>query len=283
MTAVFHRTNCLAWLGVLTFSGCASLGSYSPLKPLERAVIYHPADWPNGDAFATFDDIEHAWFRSFDGTQLHGLFIESTRPRGIALVCHGNAGNAAGCVETLRILRDEHQLSALVFDYRGYGRSQGKPFESGILQDARAARKWLAERTEVAESEIILMGRSLGGAVAVDLAAKDGAKALVLASTFTSLPDVARTHMKWLPAEWLMTERLASIDKLSSYPGPLLQTHGSDDSLVPIEMGRRLFETAPGPKSFIEFKGGHNTPQPMEYRAALNRLIDSCRHGCVFQ
>ena len=101
----------------------------------------------------------------------------------------------------------------MTFDFRGYGRSEGTPNEQGILQDARAARAWLARRTGMAERDIILFGRSLGGAVAVDLAAADGARALVLVSTFTSLPDVARYHVPWLPASMIMTQRLDSLAK----------------------------------------------------------------------
>lgn len=256
-------------------SGCASMGNYSPLKPIERSMIYHPSAWPEELELPSDSPFEDAWFVSGDGTKLHGVFIGHPEPQAVALVCHGNAGNVAGRMETLAILNREHRLSVLMFDYRGFGRSEGKPTETGILADARAARKWLSERAEISEDEIVVMGRSLGGAVAVDLAAKDGAKALVLASTFTSLPEVAREHFRWLPAQWLMTERLDSINKLQNYHGPLLQTHGTTDSLVPIELGRKLFDTAPGPKRFIEVEGGHNAPQPEEYRNALDDLLQS--------
>ena len=114
---------------------------------------------------------------------------EAPAPRAVVLYAHGNAGNVAGWAWVLRLFRDRLGCSVLVFDYRGYGRSEGAPDEAGILVDARAARRWLAQRTGVAESEIVLVGTSLGGAVAVDLAAADGARGLVLESTFTSLPQ----------------------------------------------------------------------------------------------
>lgn len=270
------RSSLWLWVTIVTCAaGCAPMGNLSPLKPLERSMIYHPAPWPQEFKTPLDTSLEDAWFASEDGTKVHGLFLEHPDPQAVALVCHGNAGNVAGRVETLFILNREHRLSVMMFDYRGFGKSGGKPSETGILADARAARRWLAERTGVDESEIVIMGRSLGGAVAVDLAAKDGARALVLASTFTSLPDVAGEHFKWLPVNWLMTERLDSLEKIRHYKGPLLQTHGNSDALVPIEMGRRLFEEAPGQKQFIEVEGGHNVKQPPEYREALETLLQS--------
>ena len=147
-------------------------------------------------------------------------------------MCHGNAGNVADRVGSLSILNQSHQLSVLMFDYRGFGKSEGKPSEHGLYMDARAARKWLAQRAGCKEADIIVMGRSLGGAVAVDLAAKDGAKALVLASTFTTMPEVAKQHAKLLPTGLLMTQRLDSLSKIRNYSGPLLQSHGLDDQLL---------------------------------------------------
>ena len=255
--------------------GCASLGNFSPLNPVERSLIYHPSDWPVDFSIPENAPVEEAWFAAEDGTQIHGLFAEHPNPRGIALVCHGNAGNVADRVGSLSILNQSHQLSVLMFDYRGFGKSEGKPNEHGLYMDAHAARKWLAQRAGCKEADIIVMGRSLGGAVAVDLAAKDGAKALVLASTFTSMPEVAKQHAKLLPTGLLMTQRLDSLSKIRNYSGPLLQSHGLDDQLIPIEIGRKLHSAAPGKKRFIEVEGGHNAPQSPAYREALEALLDS--------
>ena len=173
------------------------------------------------------------------------------------------------------MLREQHHVAVLLFDYRGYGRSEGTPDEQGILRDARAARCWLAERTEVAESDIVLMGRSLGGAVAVDLAAEDGARGLVLASTFSSLPDVAAHHVPWLLPRWNMTQRFNSAEKIARYKGPLLQAHGDADRLVPIQSARKLYEAANEPKQFLVIPGAdHNDPQNEEFRERLDRFFD---------
>jgi len=260
---------------IIAQTGCASLGNLSPLQPVEKSLIYHPTEWPADFAIPENAPVEEAWFTAADGTQIHGLFAEHPNPKGVALVCHGNAGNVADRVGSLSILNQAHQLSVLMFDYRGFGKSDGKPDEQGLYMDARAARKWLAQRAGCEEADVIIMGRSLGGAVAIDLAAKDGAKALVIASTFTSMPEVAKQHAKLLPTGLMMTQQLDSISKIKSYSGPLLQSHGCDDQLIPIELGRSLHSAAPGKKRFIEVEGGHNAPQSPEYREALEELLNS--------
>ena len=163
--------------------------------------------------------------------------------------------------------------SVLVFDYRGYGRSEGVPSQAGILEDARAARRWLAGRAGVPERDIVLVGNSLGGAVAVDLAARGGARGLVLENTFSSLAELTEWHFGRL-ASLLVTRTLDSKSKIGSYAGPLLQTHGDADTVVPYESGRRLFDAANGPKRFVAIPGGdHNDPPTREYLVALERFL----------
>lgn len=254
--------------------GCVSGLPISPLTAIERRMVYQPTAFPAN--FPTdrvpFEDVE---FTAADGTRLHGWFADHPDPSGIALICHGNAGNISSRGGSLMILNRRHRLAAFIFDYRGYGNSEGKPDERGILADARAARAWLAKRKNVAEDEIILMGRSLGGAVAVDLAANDGAKGLVLASTFPSLPAVAKNHWPWVPADRLMRQRFDSIGNISNYRGPLLQSHGDADTLIPIELAQELFDAAGDPKTFITIPGaGHNDPQSEAYREALDRFLE---------
>jgi len=270
------RRCCLPIALAMLAGGCAAHRSLSPLAPLERSLIFYPAPYPEGEWDPPYLPHEDVWFTAADGTKLHGWYVPHPRPRAIALFMHGNAGNITSRAPGLAMLRYRHNIAVMAFDYRGYGRSEGTPSERGILMDARAARKWLAERTGVAERDIVLMGRSLGGAVAVDLAAKDGARGLVLASTFTSLPDVGKHFTPLLPTRMMMTQRLNSRAKIRDYHGPLLMSHGDQDSVVPYELGRRLFETAPGPKQFITIHGGdHNDPQSEEYRRAFDAFIAS--------
>ena len=165
--------------------------------------------------------------------------------------------------------------ATLILDYRGYGRSEGKPNEAGVLADARAARRWLAHREKIADTDVVLMGESLGGAVAVDLAACDGAAALVLESTFTNLPDVAAYHYPWLPVRWAMRARFDSAAKIANYHGPLLQSHGDADTIVPLQLGKRLFDAANSPKKFVLLPGhDHNDSRPPEYYDRLANFLD---------
>lgn len=261
-------------LAALSVCGCAASGRLSPLRPLEQRLIYPRTASPTTPQ-APGDGIVQARFVAEDGVNLNGWFYEHPQPRAVVLFCHGNAGTVADWSDAAELLRERHRVTVLLFDYRGYGQSQGTPDEQGILRDARAARRWLAKQTSVAESDIVLMGRSLGGAVAVDLAAEDGARGLVLASTFSSLPDVAAHHMPWLLPRWNMTQRLDSAVKIGRYHGPLLQTHGDADRVVPIQSARKLFDAANEPKQFLVMPGAdHNDPQSEEFRERLDRFLD---------
>jgi fermentation-respiration switch protein FrsA (DUF1100 family) len=240
---------------------------------LEESLIYFPTKYPGGDwqpAGLTFEDV---WFEAEDGVKLHGWYVPHSNPRAVVLFAHGNAGNLSHRADLLRVLH-RMGLSVLAFDYRGYGRSEGSPHEAGIVADARAARRALAERAGVRESEIVLMGESIGGAVMVELASEDGAAGLVLENVFSSAPDVAAYHYPWLPVRSLMRTRLNAAGKISQYRGPLLQVHGDADTIVPIELGRRLFEAANEPKQFVVIPGAdHNDPRTREFFEALDAFI----------
>jgi fermentation-respiration switch protein FrsA (DUF1100 family) len=255
----------------------AALGCAVPVggRHLEDGIVFQPRPFSKADGERGLA-VEDAWFTSADGTKLHGWFAEAKEPRAVVLYAHGNAGNIADRRGVLDLFHSQMRTSVLVFDYRGYGQSEGKPTEDGVLADARAARRWLAARTKVREEDIVLAGHSLGGGVVVDLAAKDGARGLILESTFTSLPETAAGHFPLLPVRSLMRTRLDSIVKIPSYRGPLLQTHGDADQIVPYELGRKLFNAANEPKQFVSVPGGgHNDPPSREYRAALDRFFDA--------
>lgn len=147
-----------------------------PLAKLERSLLFYPTP-SHGDANRQPKglDAQNAHFQSADGTKLHGWYLRHPDPRAVVLFCHGNAGNIRHRAGLLKGLQQRIGVSAMIFDYRGYGHSEGTPTEAGVMADARAARKWLAQREGIAEDRIVVMGRSIGGAVAVDLAAGDGA------------------------------------------------------------------------------------------------------------
>lgn len=264
-------------LGIpLALPGCAVLGPYSPTAGLEARGIFQPAKFPAGEWNQTAVLAQDAKFTAADGTNLHGWYVAHEQAKGHALLLHGNAGNVTLLAETLRTLNRRHKLAVLALDYRGFGKSEGKPSEQGLYQDARAARRWLADKEHIAETDVILMGVSLGGAVAVELAAHDGARGLVLANTFTSLPAAAQKKTPWLPMSLVLSTRMDSLSKIKDYHGPLLISHGEADEVVPYSHGQELYAAAPGPKKLINVAGGkHNDPQPEEYRLALDEFLEN--------
>jgi fermentation-respiration switch protein FrsA (DUF1100 family) len=243
------------------------------LMLLERFLIFRPIH--AGDWQPSWLTYEEARFCAADGTRLYGWFLEHPRPRAVILYAYGSRGNLSLHALKADTLRRELGVSAMLFDYRGYGLSEGTPDEAGLLMDARAARAWLARRTGVAQRDVVLMGRSLGGAVAVDLA-QDGARGLILENTFSSLPDVAAARYPWLPVRWCMRARFDSLHKIGRYAGPLLQSHYTGDPVVPLEFGRRLFAAAPDrDKVLLAWPGNeHGEYDWPKYRAALRRFLD---------
>jgi len=267
MDAVHGKVAALFVLAVAVAGagGCAGL---------ESRGIFQPDKFPHGDWNQTAVYVQDAKFTAADGTKLHGWYVSDPQPKGHALLLHGNAGNVTLLADTLRTLNRRHHLSVLALDYRGFGKSEGKPTEDGLYQDARAARHWLAEKEGIQETDVILMGVSIGGAVAVDLAARDGARGLVLSNTFTSLPAAAQHKVPWLPMGLMLSTRMDSLSKIKDYHGPLLVSHGEADEVVPFKQGQQLYDAAPGQKRLITVRGGrHNAEQPEEYRQALDEFL----------
>jgi fermentation-respiration switch protein FrsA (DUF1100 family) len=241
----------------------------------EEAFIFFPMPYPAGD-WTLPPGAEDAWFKAEDGTKLHGWFLPHPKPLAVVLFCHGNAGNVTHRADVLWQFRHLTEVSILVFDYRGYGRSEGRPSEKGILADTRAARRWLANRTGTPENEIVLAGQSLGGAVAAVIAGQDGARALILENTFTCIRDMARYHYAWLPVWPFLRTRLDALEHLRRYPGPVFVAHAERDTIVPLEHGRTLFAAASGQKEFLLIpKADHNDPLPSEYYTKVKQFLQA--------
>lgn len=233
------------------------LGVLLVLLLLENVLVYHPlaaeTHW-KPPANQGFEDVR---LTAADGTPIHALWCPKPGADKAMLYCHGNAGNLS---HRSGIIKDFQQLfgvSVLIFDYPGYGLSGGKPSEGGCYVAADAAYDWLAQR--VPPQNIILFGKSLGGGVAVDLASRRPHHSLVLMKTFSSLPDVGQSQFPWLPARWLMRNRFDNLDKIGRCTRPIFMAHGDCDNLVPLQLGQRLFEAAPEPKTFFLVEGcDHN-------------------------
>jgi fermentation-respiration switch protein FrsA (DUF1100 family) len=241
----------------------------------ETLLIYPTWQIPPGDWQPTGFRYEDVSFESEDGTRLHGWYFDHPHPQAHVVYFHGNGEHLGHMGEYLDALREEYQITIFAFDYRGYGKSQGKPAEAGIVADGRAALRWLSERAGLRSDEIVLWGRSIGGAVAVQVAADLGAKALILERTFTSLPDVASRHYPWLPVRRLMRNRFDSLARIAQCDGPILQSHGTDDEVVPFALGKQLFDAATSQeKCFVTMPGvSHNAPNTKEYYTMLRQFL----------
>lgn len=223
--------------------------------------IFFPSRYPEGDwarrenASIPVDEVE---FTISDGTRLVAWHAKAPAPRCTFLYFHGNAGSIADRLEVLESLA-EIGVSTFAVDYRGYGKSGGTPSGPGILADAEGAWAHLTLRLGVPPNRVVLFGKSLGGACAIDLAYRVPARGLIVQSAFTSIADVAARVMPLFPAKWFLRENMNSVMKIGAAKCPTLIVHSKDDEIVPFEHGTKLFAAAPEPKWFAEFSGvGHN-------------------------
>jgi fermentation-respiration switch protein FrsA (DUF1100 family) len=207
-----------------------------------------------GDIGLDFDSVTLA---TSDNEQLDAWFVPADPARGTLLFCHGNAGNNSHRLESIRLFH-ELGLSVLIFDYRGYGQSTGKPTEKGTYRDADAAWQYLVEQRGIPTQHIILFGRSLGASIAAELATRRAAAAVILESAFTSVPDVAAKFYPWLPVRWMSRYQYNTRKQLADIHSPVLIVHSRDDEIIPYSNGEHLFEAASEPKQFLELRGGHN-------------------------
>jgi uncharacterized protein len=202
-------------------------------------------------------DYEDLTLITSDGIEINAWWIPHQNARATVLFLHGNAGNISHRLDSINIF---HQLglSVLIIDYRGYGKSTGKPTEEGTYIDAETAWHYLTNEKKIKGDEIIIFGRSLGGAVASWLADKYHASALIIESSFTSIADIGRHYYPYLPISLLAHIKYPAIDRMPGIESPVLVIHSADDEIVPYKFGKQLFEHANEPKIFLDIDGGHN-------------------------
>jgi len=251
------------WRRRLRFYGLSLAGGYVVLLVLlvllEDRFVY-PGDPASASWFPPGLWVEDVGLHSGDGTPIHAWWCPRRGGRGALLYCHGNAGNLshrAGLIPRLQALG----APVLIFDYPGYGRSGGKPSEAGCYAAADAAYDWLVQTKKIPPEEVLLVGKSLGGGVATDLAVRRPHRALVLCMTFTDLPSVAARHLPFFPARWLMRNRFDNVGKLAGHRGPVFLAHGTADTMIPAAESERLFAAAAGPKRYFAMEGvAHGWP-----------------------
>jgi len=248
---------------------------FAPMARFADRLVYFPSRTHDGGTPAALGLAhEDVYLRASDGVRLHAWFVPAAAPRHTVLFLHGNAGNISHRLDKLSVL-NELGADLLLLDYRGYGRSEGSPDETGTYRDAEAAYQWLRARGLPAE-RLVAYGESLGGPIAVDLAARQPLGGLVLESAPTSIAAVARYHYPWLPVELLLSVRYDALAKIGGVHAPLLILHSPDDEIVPFAMAEELYAAANPPKRLVRLRGGHNDNFMVAaetYRATLNDFL----------
>jgi pimeloyl-ACP methyl ester carboxylesterase len=252
------------------------------LLALENRLLFPGAtfsgEWFEPPAGLAVEDVE---LGSTDGNVIHAWWAAPPgwRPRhGAVLYSHGNAGNLSARGHSVLRWRREANRAVLIYDYPGYGRSTGKPTEAGCYAAAEAAYDFLVGRRQVPPEEVILLGSSLGAAMATDLAVRRPHRLLVLINPFTSFPDMAQKVVPWLPARWLVRNRLDNLGKIGKCPSPVFITHGTADQVIPFGQGKRLFAAAPEPKRFYPREGDpHRHPEDPGFFGAVLAFLDQTR------
>ena len=251
----------MRWLRMIGIAMGAGLIFWTiALMVFEEKLIYFPEKYPKGayDQARSIPNLRDCWVTTEDGVKLHAWFAPAESAQATLLLSHGNGGNISYRYLLMRSLQ-RRRFNVLMYDYRGYGRSEGTPTENGIYTDGRAFFDYLLTQPEVDQRKIVLWGTSLGGAVATDLATHRPAAGLILESTFTSGQDVARILYPLLPVAPFMHSKFNTLEKIKTLHLPLLIMHGDLDEILPVGLGRQLFAAANDPKEFYEIPGArHN-------------------------
>ncbi len=258
----------LLWLGALLY-----LGVVIVFMLLENTLLYHPVRASTEWIPPPSPRIQDVEFHTGDGTRIHGWWLPVDGATSALLYAHGNAGNLSHRGSVLVPMARTLGVSVLIFDYPGYGRSEGRPSEQSCYAAGLTAYEWLAQ--QVPPENIVLFGKSLGGGVMTELATQLPHRALVLVKTFSSVPDIAHDIYPWLPCRWLVRNRFDSLAKIGHCTGPVFIAHGDCDRIIPYAHGQRLFDAANEPKRFLLMPGcDHNDMLSNDFFLALRQFLD---------
>lgn len=243
-------------IAVLLIGGYIGLGAL--LYFMQPKLVYYPLrDIPTTPQELQLE-YEEVFFRTADGVGITGWYVPVKKGIGLTvLFCHGNGGNIGYYLDTINILH-EMGVNSFIFDYHGYGRSEGATSEEGTYADAYAACQWLIHQKQCEPNAIVVFGRSLGGSIAAQLASKTSVRGLWLESAFTSYADMAAYHYPYFPVRRLCRYTYDTLAYLRNVRCPVIVVHSPDDEIVPFAMGQRLYEAAGEPKQFVQIAGGHN-------------------------
>lgn len=259
-----------ALVGLFGYAACCAV-----LATRQEALVFRPAGGSGATPAAHGLDFDDLRLLTPDGAELHAWYVPAPGNARTVLFLHGNAGRLSHRLHTLSVL---HHLghAVLALDYRGYGTSTGAPSERGLELDALTAWNWLTGAGGRAPGDIVVYGRSLGGAVAAQLAASVHPAGLVLESTFTRLADVAAARYPWAPVRWLLHIEFDSIAALSRVRCPVLVAHSPDDELIPYRQAAELAAAVRGGAARFELRGSHARAfrrGGRPYQARLQRFL----------
>ncbi|MBF0570756.1 MAG: alpha/beta hydrolase [Candidatus Omnitrophica bacterium] len=243
-------------ISILMIFAAISAGIFVLVRYLEAIGIFFPSRDMAVNPPVMGLPWEDVYFKSKDNVTVNGWFFKNPHAKSTLLFAHGNAGNMSDRLFKIKFFYDLG-LNIFIFDYRGYGKSEGKPSEAGIYLDAQGAYDYLRSRGDVNMSNIILYGASLGGAVVIDLATQRNAAFLVVESSITNAQDMAKILYPFLPS-FFLSLKFNSIDKVRQMSVPKLFIHSLEDQVVPYWVGEKLYLAAGEPKEFLKIHGGHN-------------------------
>ncbi len=224
---------------------------------MQHSFTYHPVREVSYSPAELGLDFEKVILRTADGLKISGWYVPAENAKFTVLFCHGNGGNMTHRLDSINLI-NELGLNCLIFDYRGYGSSEGKPSELGTYHDAEAAYAWLRQEKRVGSENIILFGRSLGASVASYLAQNYEVRGLIIESGFTSYADIGQKFYPYMPVRLFARYSYKTEDYIKKIDCPILIIHSRNDEIIPFEFGLRLYDTAKEPKEFVEIFGSHN-------------------------
>lgn len=260
---------------MITILGVLTLGGYAGLCGLaykyQNKLIFFPHEFFHQDPSAAGLEFEDFELEVDSESTVTGWIVESESDAPWVLHFHGNGGNIAGRVDHLKLLHG-FGFNAVVFDYRGYGKSKGIPTEEGLVADGLAVVRYLVDEKDVNPRRLVYFGESLGGGVASAVAEVEEPRAMILKSTFTSVPDRGAEAYPFLPVRLLSKTKFDTKERIKNFLFPKLIIHSRPDTVVPYHHGQRLFQLSPEPKQFLEFHRDHNT-SPLELGDQFERTV----------